>query len=150
MGMNLAEMRRLANRAQSLQKSSARAREKLGEITSDLVRAAEVSGVSLALGYIQGKRASEGKELMRPFGMPLELGLGVAGHVLAVMGVGGAEDHFKAIGDASLATYFSNLGYNTGKSGKKLLSGEEGGGYLPRRMAGQSLTADDLARLATE
>lgn len=133
---------RLAKKAQSLQVSSKRAREKLGGVTKDLVRAAEVSAVSAGLGYWQGKRAAAGNAPLKIAGVPADLLVGVAGHVLGIVGVGGAEEHWKAFGDAGLATYFSTAGYSAGKSGTKLLSGS------PAGVSGASLTAEDLARLA--
>ncbi|MFM7009971.1 MAG: hypothetical protein ACKO0Z_11685 [Betaproteobacteria bacterium] len=139
----------LRDKVARMQHSTKRAREKAGEVVKDLVRAAEVSGVAAALGYFQGKRAADSKESLKVFNVPLELVTGVAGHTLAAMGVAGAEDHFKAIADGALATYFSTLGYTAGKSGKDLLASTKGDDVLSLPgVSGQSLTVDDLAKMA--
>lgn len=147
--ISMSEALRLRDKVTRLQSTTKRAREKAGEVVTDLVRAAEVSGVAAAIGYLQGKRAQEGKESLSLFGVPLDLGVGVVAHVLGIMGVGGAEDHFKAIGDGGLATYFSTLGYTAGKSGKGLAEATRAA-LTPPKVSGASLTADDLAKLATE
>lgn len=147
--ISLAEAKRLQARVQSLQSSTKRAREKAGEVVTSIVRAAEVSAVAGAIGYMQGKRAADGKEAISIAGVPLDLAVGVAGHVMAVMGVGGAEDHFKAIGDGGLATYFSTLGYTAGKSGKGLAEAAKAA-LTPPKVSGQALSAEDLAALASQ
>lgn len=149
--ISMGEAVRLRDKVVRLQHSTKRAREKAGEVVTDLVRAAEVSGVAAGIGFLQGKRAKDGKAAISIFGVPLDLAIGATAHVLGIMGVGGAEDHFKAIGDGGLATYFSTLGYQAGKTGS-LTTSVKGEEYaLPAAsMSGQALTADDLARLASE
>lgn len=147
--ISMSEALRLRDKVTRLQASTKKVREKAGEAVQSLVRAAEVSAVSATIGYIQGKRAGAGKEAVAVFGVPLDLAVGVGGHVAALMGVGGAEEHFKAIGDGGLATYFSTLGYTAGKSGKGLAEATRAA-LTPPKVSGQSLTADDLAKLATE
>lgn len=150
--ISLIEASRLRDKVARFQHTTKRLREKAGETVTTVVEAAEVSGAALALGYLAGKRAKDGNGQMHIFGVPLDLGVGVVAHIMALMGVGGAEEHFRAIGHGGLATYFSTLGFNTGKTGSlpKALSGD-GPAQLPgARVSGQSLTAEDLARLATE
>lgn len=150
--ISLAEASRLRDKVARFQHTTKKLREKAGMTVTTVVEAAEVSGVALALGYYAGKRAKDGAGQLSIFGVPLDLGVGVAAHVLAIMGVGGAEEHFRAIGHGGLATYFSTMGFNTGKTGQlpKALSGDAPRSLPGASISGQSLTADDLARLATE
>lgn len=148
--VSLAEAVRLRDQVSRFKHATRKAREKAGEVVTDLVRAAEVSGVAAALGYWAGTTKKAGGDHPAFFGIPADLAVGVASHVLGIMGVGGAEDHFKAIGDGGLATYFSTLGYSAGLEGKGFLKGDSGQSSLPGKMSGAALTADDLAKLATE
>lgn len=143
----MSEAVRLRDKVQRLQTSTKRVREKAGEAVQSLVRAAEVSAVAATIGFVQGKRAAAGKEAAAVFGVPLDLAVGVAAHAAALMGVAGAEDHFKAIGDGGLATYFSTLGYTAGKSGKGLAEAAKAA-LSPPSVKGQSLSAQDLETLA--
>lgn len=140
----------IREKGERLKKATQKFREKAGEVTKDLVRAGEVSAVALALGWWAGRQQKAGGENPSVMGVPLDLAVGVGAHVLGIMGVGGAEEHFKAIGDGGLATYFSTLGYTAGKTGTfgasflQSIKGEGNG------VSGANLSAEDLARLATE
>ena len=146
---------KLLSRIQNLQVATRKARHKAGEVVQDLVRVGEVAIGAGAFGFWAGKRslvagATSGPSIL---GVPADLAAGLACYAAALMGVAGAETHFKAIGDGALGAYFSTMGYEYGK-GAKLLSPWKAPavlGELPaHRAAGESLTAEDLAKLAAK
>lgn len=148
--ISLAEAARLRDRVQRFQNQTKKAREKAGEIVTEVVRTGEVALTAGAIGYFQGKRAAEGKDPLALFGVPLDLAVGVLAKGLAISGVGGngAEEHFKAVGDGAIATYFSTLGFTAGKQGLGIADTIKKSLGAPK-VSGQSLTAEELATLAT-
>jgi hypothetical protein len=150
---------KLLSRIQNLQVATKKARHKAGEVVQDLVRVGEVAVGAGVFGFWAGKRSLDKAATSGPniFGVPADLAAGIACYAAALMGVAGAETHFKAIGDGALGAYFSTLGYEYGKGanvGWKLpavLGDGASAGSLPaHRASGESLTAEDLAKLAAK
>lgn len=147
-GVSFKEALALREKVARLQHSTKKARQKAGEVVQEVVRTAEVGGAAFALAYIDGKRAREGKPHLDIFGVPGTLAVGVGAKVAALMGVGGAEEHVKAIGDGALAAYFANVGFTAGQTGALPFFKPAGAIGPTPSVKGAALTAEDLARLA--
>lgn len=106
------------NMAEALRQRVARVREK-GEKTLETAAEAAVTSVTaFGLGIVQGKTGG-----LAPFGVPLDLLVGIGGHVAGFMGVGGKRsEHLHSVGNGGLATYAATMGRSVGlnwaKTGK--------------------------------
>jgi len=109
----------------------------------------EAMGVGGLFGYLHG-RAPE-KRMVGP--VPVELGVGVAAHMIGLFVSEEAAPHAHAVGLASLASFAHSLGRGFGRKHRQaaglppatesLLAGEE-----PERTGGGALSDEELARLA--
>lgn len=144
MAVNIQSLSRAREKIESLQRSTARARKKAGEMMEDALTAAETSGAAFALGFWEGS-ITDPKQF-EFFGVPAPLAIGLGAHAAAAFGVGrGMESHFKAIGNGALAAHLNGVGrvLGTRKKGASV-RGELSGSS----MRGVGVTAADLAALA--
>lgn len=108
---------KLQNKLEAARKSSARAREKAGELMEATLDAALTGGTAFALGLWEG-RAGEKKDF-ELFGVPAPLV--VAGGAFAGMlfGVGrGMEKHVQSVGNGALAAHLNGIGRTMGQRWK--------------------------------
>lgn len=148
-GVSVKDMVHLKNRYMAALANTKRLRHKAGEGVRDAVHVAEVALGAGAFGWWAGKRAADATATDAPnvFGIPADLAAGIVLYGAAWFGVGGGEEHFKALGDGALGAYFSTLGYAYGHGTKASLwrAPKVLGSHTT---AGDMLTADDLAKLA--
>ena len=109
-----------ARALEGMEKKLSTARNKITNIKKEaqdaamtVVAAAEVGGVAFALGVVNGRYGSP--EVM---GIPADLGVGIAAHILGFMVDEGGE-HLHNMGNGALASYLSSLGTGIGQ---KMLS----------------------------
>jgi hypothetical protein len=136
--------------------STARAREKAGEVTHTILEIAETGGTCFAFGYYEGMITDPKK--FELFSVPVPLLTGVAAHAFALLGVGrGMEDHLKAIGTGALAAHLNGIGRVMGAKhaakspdGRKQPSAIYGDDdtALPGRRQGVGVTEDALRAYA--
>lgn len=110
------------HKAQSLAKANTRIKEKSKEAIDTAVRTVEVTGAAFLGGAIQGytydpAKGTAGVELA---GIPLDLGLGIAGHIagFAFMDAETAK-HAHAFSDGFLACSAATYGRSAGKKMKE-------------------------------
>lgn len=143
MSVDIKSLSRAREKIESLQRSTARARKKAGEMMEDALTAAETSGAAFALGVWEGS-VSDPKQF-EFFGVPAPLAIGLGAHAMAAFGVGrGMESHFKAFGNGALAAGAFGAGrmFAAKRKGASAVRGEIAG------MRGVGVTAADLAALA--
>ena len=105
------EASQLIQKAKSAQASVRRVREELTEKVEAVVSGAEVAATAWGLGVINGRYG--GVEVV---GVPLDLLVGAAGHVLGLCGV--APSHMHAIGNGGVASLTHTLGLGVGRDMK--------------------------------
>lgn len=106
------DIAKLHKKALSLQMATRKAREKAGEVTERVVTAGETVGAALAMGYA---RARFGDKPFEIAGVPIDMGAGIIGTILSIMGVGrGMEGHVAAFSNGSMAAYAAGIGYKAG------------------------------------
>lgn len=141
----MASEKRLLQKLEAARKSTARAREKAGEVMETAVTTAVSGGAAFALGVWEG-RTSDPKQF-EFFGVPAPLAIGIAAHGAALFGVGrGMERHFRALGDGALASHLNGIGRQTGAkwASRGELSGDAPASLPPSRR-GAGITEADLA-----
>lgn len=94
-----------------------RIRSEKKELIGQAVRTAEVNAAAFALGLVNGKSGGSPKI----FGGPLELWVGVAGHVAGFWLGGKTAEHLHNLSDGALAcwTYAEGLGAGAAWAKKK-------------------------------
>jgi hypothetical protein len=105
----------------SLKGKVERLNEKAEEVVEGVVRTTETVGSSFLFGGVQGanwdRKDSAGNPThgLQFWGIPLDLGSGVALHTMAVLGIGGKySGHLRNFADGALCAYVSNLGRGVG------------------------------------
>lgn len=98
----------IAKRYESAKGSIQRIRAETERTVNTFVRSAELNGTAFAAGVINGRYGSP-----EAMGVPIDLGTGLALHVMGFLGF--ASDHLHAIGDGFTSSYFSSLGLGVGK-----------------------------------
>jgi hypothetical protein len=103
---------RFKNQAEGIQRRAKAALARADEAVSTVITTTEVGASSFLFGLVQGK--FEGISLI---GVPIDLLSGLALHIAAFAGLGGANaHHLHAFGDGALASYLNGLGRQVGKS----------------------------------
>lgn len=117
----------LREQVERYKSAATNAREKARELGKVAVQSVETGGTAGLIGYLEGKRAAEGKLPLTILGAPLESALALAGHAAAMTGfVKGSETHARAIADGALAVLAFKKGRSLGER-----SGPGGGPSLP-------------------
>jgi hypothetical protein len=122
MKLSQADLRKAAERAQSLSTRLAGIKRKTERVTERAVHSTEIAAAAFAAGVIQGKTG--GIEIV---GVPLELGLGLALNLGGYLGLAGNKmsEHLHGFGDGFLAAYLTTLGRGVGQ---KMATTATGGG----------------------
>lgn len=130
------DVQALVKRAESLQKRVEKVKEKADTVVETGVRSAIVAGTAFACGVAQGKFG--GIEVL---GVPGELLLGVGGHLAGFMGLGGSKTNgvLHSVADGALAAWAATMGRGVGDSW---------GGKIAGSTSGDSLTEDEMERIA--
>ncbi len=82
------------------------------KLVNTAVHTVEVTGGAFAMGVLTGRNGGTPVEIM---GVPLDLGAGLAGHLLAFTGLAGeAGKHLHAFSDGFLASYAATQGVAIG------------------------------------
>ena len=113
MKLSQADLRRAAERAQSLHSRLQSVRRQAEQVTERLVYTAEVSAAAFTSGVIQSKTDPN----KTPFlGIPLELALGAGLNLAGYLGLAGPKMsiHLHGFGDGFLAAYLNTLGRGVG------------------------------------
>lgn len=104
-------LKKLQRSLQSAKNSTARMRKKAREGVETLLRTGEVCGTSFVFGVVKGRSGSDPKI----GGVPVDLGLGIGGHALAMLGIGGGmENHLRGLADGALASFATTQGLGIG------------------------------------
>ena len=120
--MSMQALAKYREKISRLQASTRRVREKAGETVEHAVRVGECAATGFAIGYAKAKFPNFQTGLVA--GLPGDLLVAVVAHTLAFMGIGGAESHLRAVGDAAIATFAQTKGASMAKGGAASLSGE--------------------------
>jgi len=126
--MSMQALAKYREKISRLQASTKRVREKAGETVEHAVRLGECALTGFGIGYAKGKFPTFNEGIG---GVPGDLLLAITAHALAFMGIGGAESHLRAVGDASIATFAQSKGVHAAKSSVT--------------MSGESLNSGDVA-----
>lgn len=119
------------SRLETFKKRIANIREQAEQTTERIITTAEVSGAAFGMGVLQGKTG--GVEL---FGVPLELGAGLALNAFALFGGAGKHSgHLHNVGNGCLAAYATTLGRGVGATWKDRSLGAGAAGALPAARA---------------
>lgn len=95
-------------------KSSARAREKAGELMEQALDAALTGGSAWALGLWEGR--AQNRKDYELFGVPAPLVVAAGAYAGMLFGVGrGMEQHVRSIGNGALAAHLNGLGRTMGQ-----------------------------------
>lgn len=90
-------------------KSTARAREKAGELMETALETGITGGTAMALGVWSKKSPGSFKDM--GFGVPAPLAIAIGAHAAALFGVGrGMEKHIKSVGNGAIAAHLFNVG----------------------------------------
>ncbi len=127
-------------KALRLRSTMASNREAATRTIETVVHTTEVSSAAFIAGVVQGRWG--GIELL---GVPLDLGLAVALHVGAFIGLAGkASPHLHGFGDGFLAAFLTTTGRGVGQAWALKSPPAQSSGALPGDKGGGSyLTADD-------
>jgi len=137
----------LAGRYHNLRSRHERVIERGEKVVAQVGKTLEIGGSAFAFGVLQGKTG--GVEVL---GVPLDLGLGVLGHLAAFTLVSGRNaHHFHNIADGALACFAATQGRGFGiqwKSTGKLFG--HGGAVRGGLESGHGMSVEDseLANLA--
>lgn len=145
MHLSQAEIGELRQRAERLAARAKTMTAKAEAAVEHLVQTVEIGGAAFALGIINGRF-----DAPEPLGVPLDLGAGVAMHLLGFLGVAGKfTDHLHNFADGALASYLVTLGFNVGDKMRQNagLAAASRSGALPGATAG-ALSDRELADLA--
>lgn len=108
-----AEVGRMSDRVQSLQKRIGKFKHAAEEMTEKFVRTLEVGAAALGTGVVQGRG---GVEVM---GVPVELGAALGLNLAGYFGVAGKHSgHLNNLGDGALAGYLAQVGRGIGVAWK--------------------------------
>ena len=139
-----ASLTRMRDQLARAQARTRNARQKAGETVAAIVRTGEIGASAFAFSALKTKF---GAEKMKIGGLPIELGVTLGTHALALMGIGNnMESHLIAIGDGAFACWAVDKGKESGA--RWGISGY--GGELPRSAgmpiapSGQRLGDDEL------
>lgn len=123
--MTLTEAKEALSRARN---SMAKVREKAEEAIGQGIEVAEVSGTAFGLGYANGRWGGDDGEL-KAFGIPVDLGLGIALTGVAMFGgFGKYNEHGVNVGAGAVASYSYRTGYQLGAE-----AANEAGAHAPPR-----------------
>lgn len=102
-GISLAKLRKAEKRVVGLQRATANARAKAGELMESLLNAGATGITAFGLGWWSGKN----KGVMPSIGdaVPADVLVAVGAHFLGLLGVGKMDTHFRAVGNGALATF---------------------------------------------
>lgn len=141
----LASVKKLQSKLATAQVRSRKLRVKAAETVQTVIRTGEVGGTAFAFGALTGRQGA----VPSIAGVPADLGVAVAMHGMALLGVGGQESHFKAIGDGALASYLYGVGAGVGSDMRARAGGAPiTSGYLDEgeeeMSGGYGLTEEEL------
>jgi hypothetical protein len=125
MKLSQSDLRKAAERAQSLSTRLAGIKRRTERVTERAVHSTEIAAAAFAAGVIQGKTG--GIEIV---GVPLELGLGLALNLGGYLGLAGNKmsEHLHGFGDGFLAAYLTTLGRGVGQKMVGAAAATDGGG----------------------
>jgi hypothetical protein len=140
---------RFKNQAEGIQRRAKAALARADEAVSTVITTTEVGAASFLFGLAQGKFGG-----ISIVGVPVDLLSGLALHIAAFAGLGGANaHHLHAFGDGALASYLNGLGRQVGRSiqtpedrariARSGVAGDSGSD----RTGGASLADEELARM---
>lgn len=132
-----------------LHKSTARAREKAGELMENVLLTTETVGTGFLFGFLEGRVENPDQfEIVK--GVPYPLAVGVTAKLFSVLGVGrGMETHMNAVANGALTSHFNGVGR---QMGKRVRTGEIENAYPVRGQVGPAkqgygVSASDLERM---
>lgn len=133
----------LRSRMESMRKSAMNARARVAQEAETFTRSAATMGSAFALGVVNGRFDSP--EIL---GVPVDLGVAVAGHMLAFSGSAGSQKELvHAVADGAGAAFLTLWGVGAGQS----MRGSRAAGALPyRRQRGSGGDADSVIRRMIE
>ena len=139
------------NQAEAMTRKAKTALAKADKAVATVITSSEVGASAFLFGLIQGKFG--GCSIV---GVPADLLSGLALHVLAFAGIGGANaHHLHAFGDGALASYLNSLGKQVGISlqspeDKKAIAQAKVSGEISGLSGGATLADEELARMVRE
>lgn len=128
------DLEALKEKAKRAQTTVRNAKEMIAEQVGHVVRTAEVGGAAFAFGVANGYTG--GVEVL---GIPLDLGLGVLGHVGGFLVGGDVSNHVHSISDGAIASYATVSGIGIGakmKERQRAAAAAPAGGSPPAAAAG--------------
>lgn len=139
-------MKKLQRQLASAKKSSLRMRRKARAGVETVLRTGEVCATSFVFGAIKG-RTGKNPEIA---GVPLDLGAGILGHVLAMFGIGGGMDtHLRGFADGALSSFSHTQGAAIGANMAAKVSGfptpEISGNGYPEIAGWSDPTSEEMA-----
>jgi len=94
-------------------------REQGEEVIGKAIQVAEVGGSAALLGYLKGRSGTvndKGELVLEVAGVPVDLGVAIAGHVVGFAGIAGRQaDHVHNIANGALAAWLSATMVSIGK-----------------------------------
>lgn len=107
MQMTLAQLEGIERSLKAKDSTIKRVKEEAEKTVLQVVRTVEITGTAFGLGVVNGRYGSPSI-----LGVPVDLGIGLAGHAAAFFDI--APDHMHAVGDGALASYTTALGVGVG------------------------------------
>lgn len=121
-------VKKLQKRLANAQNNSKRLRMKAREGLETVLRSGEVCGAAFAFGVVKGRTG----DTPSIAGVPLDLALGITGHGLAILGLGGGMDaHMRSLADGALSSYVHTMGVDIGAK-----MAAKSGALAPGQMSG--------------
>lgn len=112
MRVTSADLMNIANRAERLKKTTEAVKHKMEKGLRQVVRTTELNAVAFGSSVLKGKMGE-----IVVMGVPLELGLGLGGHLLGFFGIGGSmNQHLHNIADGALVSWTVGRGIAIGHS----------------------------------
>lgn len=113
MQISTTALKKIESRYSGMKNRLANVKKEAEKTAMTVVDAGEVVGTAFALGVVNGRFSNP-----EPMGIPVDLGVGIAAHVLGFV-VDDGERHLHNLGNGALAVYFGSLGAGVGQ---KMLS----------------------------
>lgn len=138
-----AHAKQAIERYDSLKRRIAGMRENAEKTTKTVVRTAEVGGAAFGMSFVQTRFIDASGQPPQVFGVPLDLGIGIALGGFGLLGGAGAySEHLTNVSDGCIAAYASAMGRGLGATtrGKALGSGA--------KVKGVRLTSEEVADMA--
>lgn len=152
MQISKAMLERMQRQARSAAARASKMKEKAEELTQKVMDGATISGTAFLISYSNHRfRGSDGKPGIEILGVPIDLGIGIGGHLMGLFMGGQYANAMHNVGNGALASYLTTMGSGLGtkhwqeRSGSAQLPAET---EVPASGRVNRITDEEIRRIA--